>query len=86
MTGWRVGYVHGPSEIITTMLKIQQYSFVCAPQPAQWGALRAMEVNLDGHIADYRRKRDLILDGLADCYEITKPGGAFYVSPEGADR
>ncbi len=30
MTGWRVGFVHGPSEIINTMLKLQQYSFVCA--------------------------------------------------------
>lgn len=82
MTGWRVGYVHGPSEIISTMLKLQQYSFVCAPQPAQWGALRAMEVSLDGHIDDYRRKRDLILDGLSDVYEIAKPGGAFYVFPK----
>lgn len=82
MTGWRVGYVHGPSEIINTMLKVQQYSFVCSPQPAQWGALRAMEVNLDGHIADYRRKRDLIYDGLSDKYEIAKPGGAFYVFPK----
>jgi aspartate aminotransferase/aminotransferase len=82
MTGWRVGYVHGPSEIMSTMLKLQQYSFVCAPQPAQWGAVRAMEVSLDGHIEDYRRKRDLIVDGLADCYEITKPGGAFYIFPK----
>ncbi|MFK8115640.1 MAG: pyridoxal phosphate-dependent aminotransferase [Rubripirellula sp.] len=82
MTGWRVGYVHGPAEIISTMLKIQQYSFVCAPQPAQWGALRAMEVSLDGHIEDYRRKRDLIVDGLSDLYEIEKPGGAFYVFPK----
>ena len=38
MTGWRVGYVHGPAEIISVMLKLQQYSFVCAPQPAQSGA------------------------------------------------
>jgi aspartate aminotransferase/aminotransferase len=82
MTGWRVGYVHGPCEITSTMLKLQQYSFVCAPQPAQWGALRAMEVSLDGHIADYHRKRDLIFDGLSDCYEITKPGGAFYIFPK----
>ncbi|WP_145168945.1 pyridoxal phosphate-dependent aminotransferase [Rubripirellula lacrimiformis] len=82
MTGWRVGYVHGPSAIINTMLKIQQYSFVCSPQPAQWGALRAMEVNLDGHIADYARKRDLIVDGLSDKFEIAKPGGAFYVFPK----
>jgi aspartate/methionine/tyrosine aminotransferase len=82
MTGWRVGYVHGPDEVISTMLKLQQYSFVCAPQPAQWGALRAMQVRLDGHIDDYRRKRDLVVDGLAEHYEITKPGGAFYVFPK----
>jgi aspartate aminotransferase/aminotransferase len=79
MTGWRVGFVHGPREIIATMLKIQQYSFVCAPQPAQWGALRALEVSLDGHIDDYRRKRDLICDALAGRYEFTRPGGAFYL-------
>ena len=82
MTGWRVGYVHGPSEVIQTMLKLQQYSFVCSPQPAQWGALRAMEVNLEGHIEDYRRKRDLVMNGLSDLYEIAKPGGAFYLFPK----
>jgi aspartate aminotransferase/aminotransferase len=82
MTGWRVGYVHGPAEIMATMLKIQQYSFVCAPQPAQWGALRALEVSIDGHMEDYRRKRDMVVDGLSDKYEITKPGGAFYVFPK----
>lgn len=79
MTGWRVGFVHGPREIITTMLKIQQYSFVCAPQPAQWGALKALDVNLDGHIEDYRHKRDLICNALADRFEFTRPGGAFYL-------
>jgi aspartate aminotransferase/aminotransferase len=82
MTGWRVGFVHGPSEIISTMLKIQQYSFVCAPQPAQWGALRAMDVSLSGHLEDYRRKRDLICEGLAERFEFTTPGGAFYLFPK----
>jgi len=38
-----------------------------------------MEVNLSGHIDGYRRKRDLISDGLADHYEFTRPGGAFYL-------
>ncbi|MGB7347457.1 MAG: pyridoxal phosphate-dependent aminotransferase [Pirellulaceae bacterium] len=79
MTGWRVGYVHGPREIIATMLKIQQYSFVCSPQPAQWGALRAMECDLSGHIDDYRIKRDLISDALSGHYEFTRPNGAFYL-------
>ena len=82
MTGWRIGFVHGPREIIATMLKLQQYSFVCAPQPSQWGALRAMDVSLDQHISDYRRKRDLIYEGLRDHYEMTKPGGAFYLFPK----
>ncbi|MEM6689342.1 MAG: aminotransferase class I/II-fold pyridoxal phosphate-dependent enzyme [Planctomycetota bacterium] len=85
MTGWRVGYVHGPTEVIQTMLKLQQYSFVCSPQPAQWGALQAMQVNLDQHIADYRRKRDLIVEGLASHFELAVPGGAFYVFPKAPD-
>ncbi|QDS95879.1 Putative N-acetyl-LL-diaminopimelate aminotransferase [Roseimaritima multifibrata] len=82
MTGWRVGYVHGPSEIINTMLKLQQYTFVCAPQPAQWAGLQAIDIDLSQHIADYRRKRDMIVDGLSDLYELEVPGGAFYAFPK----
>ena len=82
MTGWRVGYVHGPSEIIASMMKIQQYSFVCSPQPAQWGAVAAMDVDLSHHIDDYRRKRNLICDALSPYYDIVRPGGAFYVYPK----
>jgi aspartate aminotransferase/aminotransferase len=82
MTGWRVGFVHGPTEIVNTMLKLQQFSYVCAPQPAQWGALRGLQVSLERQIADYHRKRDLIYNGLSDVYEIAKPGGAFYIFPK----
>lgn len=82
MTGWRVGYVHGPSEIMATMLKIQQYSFVCSPQPSQWGALKAMDIDLASYIDDYRAKRDFIVEGLKDRFELTQPGGAFYLFPK----
>lgn len=82
MTGWRVGFVHGPQEIIQTMLKLQQYTFVCAPQPAQWAAAAALDVDMSQHVADYRRKRDLIYEGLADLYEVARPGGAFYIFPQ----
>ncbi|MEM6978562.1 MAG: aminotransferase class I/II-fold pyridoxal phosphate-dependent enzyme [Planctomycetota bacterium] len=82
MTGWRVGFVHGPPDIIATMLKIQQYSFVCSPQPAQWGALRAMEVSVAGHVDHYRRKRDLMVERLSPHYELVSPGGAFYLFPK----
>jgi aspartate aminotransferase/aminotransferase len=82
MTGWRLGYVHGPSEIIETMTKLQQYTFVCAPQPVQWAGTVAMDVPMDSHLAAYRKKRDLIYGGLADKYEVVKPGGAFYIFPK----
>ena len=81
MTGWRLGYVHGPAEIIDAMIKLQQYTFVCAPQPAQWAGAVAMDVPLDSHVAAYRRKRDRLLEGIGDRFEIVQPGGAFYVYP-----
>ena len=82
MTGWRLGYVHGPAEIIETMIKLQQYTFVCAPQPVQWAGVAAMDVSLGEQFAAYQRKRDLIYAGLADKYEVVKPGGAFYIFPK----
>ena len=81
MTGWRLGMVHGPAEIISTMLKVQQYSFVCAPQPAQWAGMEAMDVDIAPYVDTYRTKRDRIVDALSGKYEIVKPGGAFYVFP-----
>jgi aspartate aminotransferase/aminotransferase len=82
MTGWRLGFVHGPGEIIDTMIKLQQYTFVCAPQPVQWAGAVAMDVPVGRHMEDYRRKRDLIYAGLSDLYDVVKPGGAFYIFPK----
>jgi aspartate aminotransferase/aminotransferase len=82
MTGWRVGYVHGPAEVIQTMIKLQQYSFVCAPTPFQWGALGAMDYDMTQYYQQYALKRDRIVKGLRDFYEFTEPGGAFYIFPK----
>lgn len=82
MTGWRVAYVHGPSEVIDTMLKMQQFTFVCAPHPAQVASVAALDTDISDYITAYRSKRDAMLDGLSDYYEITKPGGAFYLFPK----
>jgi len=82
LTGWRLGFAHGPGEIIQQMTKIQQYTFVCAPQPAQWAGVAALDVDMTGHVDDYRRKRDLVVAGLGEHYELTCPGGAFYVFPK----
>jgi aspartate aminotransferase/aminotransferase len=82
MTGWRVGWVHGPSVLIDAMVKMQQFSFVCAPQPAQWASLAALDVDTSGYRSDYRRKRDMLIEGLQGYYDFVVPGGAFYLFPK----
>jgi aspartate/methionine/tyrosine aminotransferase len=82
MPGWRVGFAHGPSAIIREMIKLQQYSFVCSPHPFQWAAAAALDVNMSEQVNAYRRKRDMLVEGLADCYEMPTPRGAFYAFPK----
>ncbi|CAN5419915.1 aminotransferase class I/II-fold pyridoxal phosphate-dependent enzyme [soil metagenome] len=82
MTGWRLGYVAGPAEIISQMAKLQQYTFVCAPSPFQHAALAALDVPMDTYVADYRIKRELVFDRLSKKFQINKPQGAFYIFPQ----
>lgn len=82
MPGLRVGYAYGPTPLIEEMIKYQQYTFVCSPQPAQWGALDALDVDMSDQIANYKRKRDMLYEGICDLYEVTKPEGAFYMFPK----
>lgn len=82
MTGWRVGVAHGPAAIIDAMTKIQQYTFVCSPQPAQWGALQAMSTPIDDYVEAYKAKRDRIVEALSPHYRFARPGGAFYLFAE----
>jgi aspartate aminotransferase/aminotransferase len=82
MPGWRLGFAHGPKAIIQEMIKFQQYTFVCAPSPFQWAGAAAMDVDMSQQMEVYRRKRDLIVEGLAEDYELVKPGGAFYAFPK----
>ena len=85
MTGWRIGYAAAPADISAAMLKIHQYTIMCAPIMGQMAALEALK-NGNGEIkkmADqYDQRRNLIVNGLRQiglpCFE---PGGAFYVFP-----
>ncbi len=79
--GWRVGYAVGPEPLIQQMLKVQQYSFVCAPSIAQWGLLAGLDHDFSDTLQDYREKRDLLYRELSGLYEMNKPGGAFYLFP-----
>ena len=82
MTGWRVGFAAGPEEIIQQMNTLQQYTFVCAPSFAQKAAVLALKADMSEKVAAYRYKRDLIYNGLKEKFNVTKPGGAFYIFPE----
>jgi aminotransferase len=85
MTGWRIGYAVGPKEIIAAMTKIHQYTIMSAPTPAQVAAIEALktgEPDVVEMVADYDRRRKLIVQGLNEiglpCFE---PKGAFYAFP-----
>jgi aspartate aminotransferase/aminotransferase len=81
MTGWRLAYVaagEALKDVIEEMTKMQQYTFVCAPMPFQKAAIAALDYEVDDLIDAYRKKRDLLYEGLKDAFELVKPGGAFY--------
>src|SRR6266852_724941 len=82
MTGWRLGYAHGPRAIIEEMTKLQQFTFVCAPSMVQHAGIAAWDFDYGSHVVDYHRKRDRLYEELKSRYELTKPGGAFYMFPK----
>lgn len=82
MTGWRLGYVTGPRDVIDAMATFQQYSYVCANSVAQKAAIKSLDYDLGERMRTYRRRRDILLEGLSDRFNIVKPGGAFYLFPE----
>ncbi len=81
MTGWRLGYAHGPSRLIQEMAKLQQFSFVCAPSMVQYAGVVALDQDLTAQIDAYRRKRDMVAEALSDHFELAMPDGAFYAFP-----
>jgi len=81
MAGWRLGFAAADEslkDVIEQMTKIQQYTFVCAPTPFQKAAIAALDYEVSDFVIAYRKKRDLIYEGLKDKFELIKPGGAFY--------
>ncbi len=79
MTGWRLGYAHGPKAIVDEMMKLQQFTYVCAPSVVQHAGMAAMDFDVSGIVADYKRKRDRLCAGLRERFEFDVPGGAFYL-------
>ncbi|WP_028558720.1 aminotransferase class I/II-fold pyridoxal phosphate-dependent enzyme [Paenibacillus pinihumi] len=85
MTGWRIGYACGQGELIGAMLKIHQYTAMCAPAIGQIAALESLRNGIeakDRMIAAYEQRRNSFVQGLRDIgLPCHLPEGAFYVFP-----
>jgi aspartate aminotransferase len=82
MTGWRLGYVVVSQELkplMNELAKLQQYTYVCAPTPLQKAAITALTTDVSGHVAEYARRRNMLVEGLKDKFDLVRPGGAFYM-------
>lgn len=85
MTGFRVGYVCGPADIVGAMTKIHQYTMLCAPITAQMAAIEAIKnsaVDVQAMKKEYDRRRRFIVGSLNDIgLTCHMPQGAFYAFP-----
>lgn len=85
MTGWRIGYIAAPDVLLKGMLKIHQYTALCAPIMGQVAAIEALKNGLNecrSMVSQYDRRRRLVVKAFQDmglsCHD---PQGAFYVFP-----
>jgi aminotransferase len=85
MTGFRLGYACGPAELIEAMMKIHQYTMLCAASLSQKAALEALtrpESDIAEMVGEYRRRRNFIAAAFAEMgLECHRPLGAFYAFP-----
>ena len=85
MTGWRIGFVLGPEEIMKHVIKVHLYNTVCASLPGQYAAIEALTNNR--HVPaemnkEYIKRRDYVYDRLINMgLDVVKPNGAFYIFP-----
>lgn len=85
MTGWRLGYVLGPKNLVAAMTKIHQYCIMSSPTTAQFALIEAAyrgEEHLNSMREEYNHRRRVIIKGLKDAgLDCFTPSGAFYAFP-----
>jgi aminotransferase len=85
MTGFRLGYACGPAELIEAMMKIHQYTMLCASSLSQKAAIEALArpaSDIGEMVGEYRRRRNFIAAAFAEMdLECHRPLGAFYAFP-----
>lgn len=85
MTGWRLGWVVAPKDLIPTLDKLAQNLYLAAPTPAQYGALRVLEedalAELEARRQTFEQRRNCLYNAMIDAgFKLpVKPQGAFYL-------
>ncbi len=87
MTGWRLGYVAADQSLISGLIRIHQYTTVCATTFAQYGGVEALtgsQAEAERMVEEFNRRRDLVYQALGEMpgLRVVKPKGAFYIFPE----
>jgi len=86
MTGWRLGWMAGPADVIAASRKVHQYTIMSAPTMSQYAgleALRSGEAEVQRMVAEYDRRRRVLVSGLNTIGLPTfEPRGAFYAFPQ----
>ena len=83
MTGWRVGYLAGPAELVTNMPKLQENIAACVTVPSQYAAIKALsgdETEPDRMRAGFENRRNVLINGInrIDKLSVRSPKGTFY--------
>ena len=84
MTGWRIGYVLAPEEVIATMTKLQENIAACVPLPSQYAAIKALggEADYSGRMVEiFLKRRNLLVDGISKIPRLacSAPEAKFYL-------
>lgn len=86
MTGWRIGYVCAHPSVIEVIMKIHQYTALCAPVTGQTAAIEALKNgkgDKERMRSEYLRRRNFVTERFNEIgLSCNTPGGAFYVFPE----
>ena len=82
MTGWRIGYLLGPSRILSKVNLIHQHTATCASAPSQYAAVAALQRSqnsVDAMCRTYQKRRHFMIDGLKGSpFSLVPPDGTFY--------
>lgn len=83
MTGWRVGFIFAPAELVAEIIKVHQYLVTAASTISQKAAVRALVQGIsDAEIMreEYRARRDFVYQSMTDLgFDVARPSGAFYI-------